>query len=84
MALGARAILAAADAGHYPIDNAVATAAALALSVRQSVGGTSGALYEIFLSAAAGSLKVRVAAKEQHPTCHMGSALQQSFSYFLP
>ena len=51
---GAEAALQDADAGKIPWSNAVRAATALAASVR-SMGGTSGALYNIFFTAAAGA-----------------------------
>uniref|UniRef100_A0A7S0RX56 Dihydroxyacetone kinase n=1 Tax=Pyramimonas obovata TaxID=1411642 RepID=A0A7S0RX56_9CHLO len=53
---GAKAILADIDP-RYPLDDPAATAVQLGLSVRRSMGGTSGALYDIFFNAAAASLK---------------------------
>eukprot|EP00199_Chlamydomonas_sp_CCMP681_P000386 CAMPEP_0119101896 /NCGR_PEP_ID=MMETSP1180-20130426/807_1 /TAXON_ID=3052 ORGANISM="Chlamydomonas cf sp, Strain CCMP681" /NCGR_SAMPLE_ID=MMETSP1180 /ASSEMBLY_ACC=CAM_ASM_000741 /LENGTH=591 /DNA_ID=CAMNT_0007086077 /DNA_START=161 /DNA_END=1936 /DNA_ORIENTATION=+ len=53
---GANAIL--AELGTtYPLNDVAGTVAALARSVRQAVGGTSGALYDVALTAAAASLR---------------------------
>jgi len=50
-ARGANAIL--ADLDTYPLDDPHGTAVRLGLSVRRSMGGTSGVLYDIFFTAAA-------------------------------
>ena len=53
LAQGAKAIK--ADCGqHYPLNDAAATVTAVAESVGHSMGGSSGALYQIFLVAVAG------------------------------
>ena len=41
----------------YPLDDPSGTALQLGLSVRRSMGGTSGVLYDIFFNAAASHLK---------------------------
>ncbi len=53
---GARAVL--GDLGGYPTHDAAAAVAAVARSVRQSMGGSSGALYDLGFTAAARALKV--------------------------
>ena len=55
LAAGAAAII--EDLQLYDVDDAAATAASLAASVRRSMGGTSGVLYDILFSAAATSLR---------------------------
>uniref|UniRef100_A0A7R9YZ62 DhaL domain-containing protein n=1 Tax=Chlamydomonas euryale TaxID=1486919 RepID=A0A7R9YZ62_9CHLO len=56
VALAAEAV--AADLKtKYPLNSASGTMAQVALSVKKAVGGTSGALYAVFFSSAAGSLK---------------------------
>ncbi|KAG2427354.1 hypothetical protein HXX76_012548 [Chlamydomonas incerta] len=57
LAGGGRAVLAALDAGAVPLHCAPAAAAAVAAAVRGCVGGSSGALYDILLTAAARQLK---------------------------
>ena len=57
LALGARAILSDVKA-KYNLNDAAATAWQLALSIRHAVGGTSGALYDVFATAAARKLQV--------------------------
>ena len=58
LAGGGRGVLAALDAGAVPLHCAPAAAAAVAVAVRGCVGGSSGALYDILLTAAARQLKV--------------------------
>mmetsp|Transcript_14836 Transcript_14836/g.28571 ORF Transcript_14836/g.28571 Transcript_14836/m.28571 type:complete len:581 (-) Transcript_14836:570-2312(-) len=53
---GAKALI-ADTAAKYPLDDPSGTALQLGLSVRHSMGGTSGALYDIFFHAAAACLK---------------------------
>ncbi|KAK3233809.1 hypothetical protein CYMTET_55920 [Cymbomonas tetramitiformis] len=70
-ARGARAIL--EDLPKYPLNHPAATAIQLGLTVRRSMGGSSGGLYDLFFHAAAGALK------ETSPTCSAsdwGTALQ--------
>lgn len=55
LALGAAAMQEDMAAGRYPLDDAVGLCAALGRSCR-AMGGSSGALYEIFFTAAAGRL----------------------------
>ncbi len=57
VAHGARAILTDLPT-KYPRNDPAGTVACLAASVRQAVGGTSGALYDVALTAAARCLKV--------------------------
>ena len=45
------------DLWHYPLDDPGATLAALGETVAASTGGTSGALYEIMLTAAGAALR---------------------------
>jgi len=52
---GAEALL--KDVETYPVDDAAELARALGETVRRSMGGTSGALYDIFFTAAAEKLK---------------------------
>ena len=53
---GAQAL--ADDVAYYPLDeHPAALALALGHSVRRSMGGTSGALYDIFFAAAAAAMK---------------------------
>jgi dihydroxyacetone kinase len=54
LAAGASAVL--EDMGFYDMDDAATTAASLAASVRRSMGGTSGLLYDVFFSAAAAAM----------------------------
>eukprot|EP00195_Chlamydomonas_chlamydogama_P006031 CAMPEP_0202906546 /NCGR_PEP_ID=MMETSP1392-20130828/39357_1 /ASSEMBLY_ACC=CAM_ASM_000868 /TAXON_ID=225041 /ORGANISM="Chlamydomonas chlamydogama, Strain SAG 11-48b" /LENGTH=587 /DNA_ID=CAMNT_0049595115 /DNA_START=17 /DNA_END=1780 /DNA_ORIENTATION=+ len=56
LAHGARAILSDLDT-KYPLNDAAATVWQLAKSVRHAIGGSSGALYDVFATAAARSLK---------------------------
>ena len=58
LARGASAVLAALEGRRYSLDSPEAAALQVAHSVRHAVGGSSGALYDIFITAAAGSLKV--------------------------
>jgi len=62
---GAKAII-ADSASRYPLDSPSGTALQLGLSVRRSMGGTSGALYDIFFHAAAAALKL-------HPPPNQGA-----------
>jgi dihydroxyacetone kinase len=64
---GARAILADLSF-HYPLNDTAATLAALATSVRHAVGGTSGALYDVALTAAARAYKVNLSTSH-HCNC---------------
>lgn len=52
--MGAEALL--KDVETYPVDNAAELARAIGETIRQSMGGTSGALYDIFFTAAAEKL----------------------------
>ena len=54
LSAGAAAI--AADLPSYPLRSASGTAAALAGSVRRSMGGSSGVLYDIFFTAASAAV----------------------------
>jgi len=56
-ARGAAALL--EDAPHMPVDSARDVAIAVGLTVRRSMGGTSGALYDIFFAAAGGAMRDR-------------------------
>jgi dihydroxyacetone kinase len=70
---GARAILSDLSA-HYPLNDTAATLAAVAQSVRHAVGGTSGALYDVGLTAAARGYKVGGACVHQR-ICHCSPAM---------
>lgn len=59
LALGAAAMQEDMGAGRYPLDDPVALCAALGRSCR-AMGGSSGALYEIFFTAAAGAEEIRM------------------------
>ena len=54
-ARGAAALL--EDAPHVPVDSARDVAVAIGLTVRRSMGGTSGALYDIFFAAAGTAMR---------------------------
>ena len=56
-ARGAAALL--EDAPHMPVDSARDVAIAVGLTVRRSMGGTSGALYDIFFAAAGVAMRDR-------------------------
>ena len=43
---------------RYDLNRPALAASQLALSIRHSIGGTSGALYDVFFTAAAAVLKV--------------------------
>jgi dihydroxyacetone kinase len=85
LAAGAAAVL--EDLPRYNVDDASATAAGLAASVRRAMGGTSGVLYDIFFTAAAASLSRSSAGtqaarlslaleKGVHAVAHLGGATQ--------
>ena len=57
LAQGARAVQAGCAQG-YPLNDAAATMEALAASIAHAMGGSSGALYQIFFIALAGELGV--------------------------
>ncbi|KAL4420321.1 hypothetical protein ABPG77_010226 [Micractinium sp. CCAP 211/92] len=58
LAKGASAIQAALQSGALPLDNPASTALALASLAGRSMGGTSGAVYKILLTAAGASLRL--------------------------
>ena len=70
LAAGAAAIL--EDLPSYDADDASATAASLAASVRRVMGGTSGVLYDIFFTAAAAALQTSAGT----PAAKLSSALE--------